>query len=251
MARGVRAVLGLADGPPPVSLPPTRIRLRWQPDRRAVAAVAVAVVIAAALTAWWVLSSRPRALAVRAVGASAAVASAEPSAASTASTGSTGRSVPTQPTSAASPTGVVVDVAGKVARPGVYELTPGARVVDAVRAAGGVRKGVSTTSLNLAAPLRDGQQVLVGVTGAPAAGVAGGAAMDPGSGGASESAGPLDLNSATLAQLQTLPGVGPVLAQRILDWRAAHGRFGSVSQLDEVSGIGAVKFAQLRDHVTV
>lgn len=203
---------------------------RWQPDRRAVVAAGIAVLIAALITGWWVLSSRPRELAVHTTGAgaTAVLTSTAPSGAPAPAPSAGGSS---------SPARLVVDVAGKVRHPGVYELSPGARVVDAVTAAGGVRKGVSTTALNLAAPLRDGEQVLVGVRGAAPPGDAGGDAADTGSPAL------VDLNSATLEQLQSLPGVGPVLGQRILDWRATHGRFGSVDQLDEVSGIGPAKFA--------
>ena len=141
---------------------------------------------------------------------------------------------------AASGRPIVVDVAGKVRHPGIYELKPGSRVYDALRAAGGPRRGVSTVSLNLAEPLHDGEQVIVG--GPPT----GGGRSDLGSGTASGAASVVNLNTATLEQLETLPGVGPVLGQHILDWRDAHGQFASVDQLREVSGIGDVRFAQLR-----
>jgi competence protein ComEA len=141
---------------------------------------------------------------------------------------------------------LVVDVAGKVRRPGLYRLPPGARVADAVAAAGGVQRGVDTTSVNLAARVVDGQQIVIGIAGVPGTGPAADAPASGGSAG-----GPVSLNTATLAQLQTLPGVGPVLAQHILDWRDAHGRFTSVDQLDDVPGIGAVKFASLKPLVTL
>jgi competence protein ComEA len=102
--------------------------------------------------------------------------------------------------------------------------------------------------LNLARKLTDGELVAVGVPGAPAGGGEAPTGGDPAAGGA---AGPVDLNTATLAQLDTLPGVGPVLAQRILDWRTAHGQFASVDQLGDVPGIGESRMAQLRDLVTV
>jgi competence protein ComEA len=141
---------------------------------------------------------------------------------------------------------IVVDVAGKVRHPGVYELKAGSRVYDALRAAGGPRRGVSTVSLNLAELLHDGQQVVLG--GPP---TGGGSPTGPGSGTSSDGATIVNLNSATLEQLETLPGVGPVLGQHILDWRDAHGQFASVDQLREVSGIGDVRFAQLQPLVTV
>lgn len=140
---------------------------------------------------------------------------------------------------------VVVDVAGRVLHPGVRTLPLGSRVVDAIEAAGGVRGRVDLTALNLARLLVDGEQVLV----VRAAG--GGGATVPGATSADSSGGVVDLNSATLAQLDTLPGVGPVLAQRILDWRAAHGRFTSIDELREVSGIGAARLADITPHVRV
>ena len=145
------------------------------------------------------------------------------------------------PASTAGPQ-LVVDVEGKVRRPGLVRLPDGARVDDAIRAAGGVLPGVSTASLNLAQKVSDGQQVLVGLDLAPAGG---------GGGGAVAAGGLLDLNQATADQLDGLPGVGPVLAQRIVDWRTEHGRFASVDQLQEVSGIGPSKYASLKTKVRV
>jgi competence protein ComEA len=116
----------------------------------------------------------------------------------------------------------------------------GSRVGDALRAAGGALPGVDLSSLNLARKLVDGEQVLVGVVPPPGA-VA----------GAPAGGGLVNLNSATAEQLESLPGVGPVLAQRIVDWRQTHGGFRSVEQLREVSGIGAAKYADLKSKVTV
>lgn len=139
---------------------------------------------------------------------------------------------------------LVVAVAGRVRHPGLVHVPPGARVADVLDAAGGVLPGTDVAFLNLARKVSDGELVVVGVTPPPGAG--GGSATDPGAGGA----GVVNLNTATMDQLQTLPGVGPVLAQRILDYRQAHGGFRSVSELRQVSGIGDARFAQLKDLVT-
>ena len=141
---------------------------------------------------------------------------------------------------------VTVDVAGKVRRPGVTTLPAGSRVVDALRKAGGARAGVDLSSLNLARVLVDGEQILVG-RGAPGGGIAAGTsttAPDP-------VGGLVNLNTADGTQLDTLPGVGPVTAQKILDWRAAHGAFSSVDELLEVDGIGEKTLADLAPYVTL
>jgi competence protein ComEA len=141
---------------------------------------------------------------------------------------------------------VTVDVAGKVRRPGVTTLPAGSRVVDALRRAGGARAGVDLSSLNLARVLVDGEQILVG-RGAPGGGIAAGAST-----AAPDPVGALvNLNTATEAQLDTLPGVGPVTAQKILDWRSAHGAFTSVDELLEVDGIGDKTLADIAPHVTL
>ncbi|WP_436851233.1 helix-hairpin-helix domain-containing protein [Streptomyces asoensis] len=148
---------------------------------------------------------------------------------------------------------IVVDVSGKVRRPGIHHLPAGSRVVDALEAAGGARPGTDTDGLNRARFLVDGEQVVVGVP-APQAGAAG-AGTDPrtaGSGGAGPGTGPqapVSLNTATADQLDTLPGVGPVLAQHIVDYRTRHGGFRSVDELREVNGIGERRFADLRNLV--
>ena len=133
-----------------------------------------------------------------------------------------------------------VDVVGAVRRPGLYRLREGARVADAVRRAGGPTPKAQLELLNLAALISDGEQVVV-----PRAGV--GPAVGPAGGGAT--GGPVHLNSATLEQLDALPGVGPVTAQKILDFRQAHGAFGSVDELDAVPGIGPARLETLRDLV--
>jgi competence protein ComEA len=135
---------------------------------------------------------------------------------------------------------VVVDVAGRVRHAGLVTLPAGSRVADAIRAAGGARPGTDLTSLNLARKLVDGEQILVGVPGAAVA-----------TSGSPGPANPVNLNTATASELDQLPGVGPVLAQRIVDWRTAHGGFTSVSQLRQVTGIGDSKFADLQPLVRV
>jgi competence protein ComEA len=139
---------------------------------------------------------------------------------------------------------ILVDVAGWVRRPGVYEFDEGARVIDAIDAAGGARSGALLESLNLAAPLADGIQILVpreGETVAP-----------PPSGGAVAGvAGLINVNSATPIELEELPGVGEVIAQAIVDYRTENGPFASVDQLLDVSGIGDATLENIRELVTV
>jgi competence protein ComEA len=212
--------------------PPQRLGAgAFDPGRRgvkALAAVAVVVVAIAGFLAW---RAQPRVdpvpTPVAAVGAQAvtdpAVAAAKPSAAPE----------------------VVIAVAGKVRKPGLVRLPAGSRVADALQAAGGADAGVDVSLLNLARKVVDGELILVGVK--PPAGVA--VATGPAGGGAPP--GPVNLNTATLADLDTLPGVGPVLAQRILDARAAQGGFTAVSDLRKVDGIGDSRYEQLKDLVTV
>ncbi len=151
---------------------------------------------------------------------------------------------------------VVVHVAGAVRTPGVVQLQAGDRVADALDAAGGPTADASLASLNLARPLVDGEQVLVPTVDEVTAGAAGvpgaaGGAGPAGAGGAVLPDGRLDLNSATAAELEELPGVGPVLAGRIIAHRDEHGPFAEAAQLREVSGIGEATWASLRDLVGV
>jgi competence protein ComEA len=138
---------------------------------------------------------------------------------------------------------VVVDVVGAVRRPGLYRLAQGSRIADALTRAGGATGKAELAQVNLAAPLADGEQVVVPKRGA--AGVAAGASSSsPGA-----PAAPVQLSTATLELLDSLPGVGPVTAQKILDYRQKHGAFQSVDELDAVPGIGPKRLDQLRDLV--
>ncbi|MFD9507516.1 helix-hairpin-helix domain-containing protein [Streptomyces mirabilis] len=158
---------------------------------------------------------------------------------------------PPSPAGSAGSTGsaIVVDVSGKVRSPGLQRLPAGSRVEDALRAAGGVRPGANTEGLNRARLLVDGEQVLVGVPVALAGPVTGGGSSATGIGGSVSGAAPsapVSLNTATVDQLDTLPGVGPVLAQHIIDYRTQHGGFRSVDELREVNGIGDRRFSDLQ-----
>jgi competence protein ComEA len=204
----------------------------FDPGRRgvkALAAVAAVVLVVAALLAW---RSRPRVDPV-------APPSFEVTEATTAPAGRGGAS------SAA--TDVVVAVGGKVRKPGLVHLPPGARVADALTAAGGADPGVDVALLNLARKVVDGELIMVGVTPSPGVALPAG----PAATGAAAPGGLVNLNTATLADLDTLPGVGPVLAQRILDARDAQGGFRAVSDLRKVDGIGDARYEQLKDLVTV
>ena len=133
---------------------------------------------------------------------------------------------------------LVVDVAGAVRRPGLHELPPGTRIADAVAAAGGATAKADINAVNLAAPIADGEQIVVPARGSGAAGTSSSAAPSP--------TAPLDLNSASLEQLDALPGIGPTTAQKILDYRQAHGSFHSIAELDAVPGIGQGRIEQLK-----
>ena len=180
-----------------------------RPGLRAVAVVAAVVVLAAAAFAWF---SRPH---------------AEPVAPAT-----------LDPAAASAPAAVlVVAVAGKVRFPGLVRLPAGARVADAIEAAGGVLPGTDLSTVNLARKIADGELITVGTPAGPSGAV-------PGDG-------KVNLNTATVAQLDALPGVGPVLAERIVAYRDKKGGFRTVAELRQVEGIGDAKYEQLKDLVTV
>ncbi len=133
-----------------------------------------------------------------------------------------------------------VYVVGAVRRPGLYQLPDGSRIADAVARAGGSTRKAQLELVNLAARVADGEQIVVPRRGS-------GAPVAAGSGSGAASSGPVHLNTATLEQLDSLPGVGPVTAQKILDYRQAHGSFSSVDELDAVPGIGPARLEQLRE----
>jgi competence protein ComEA len=187
---------------------------------RALAAFAVAVALLAGVLAW---RARPQ---------------VEPLAPS-----STGAAVPASAAAGPTVTYLVVAVSGKVNKPGLVRLPVGARVADAIAAAGGALPGTDLSGVNLARKVSDGELISVGIPAPPGANGAGAPA--------GTAAGPVNLNTATLDQLQTLPGVGPVLAQRIVDYRDQHGGFKAVADLQKVSGIGDAKYNDLKGRVTV
>jgi competence protein ComEA len=204
----------------------------WRSDRRIVAALCGCIALAAVI-AWW------------RAGASGASVPAAPVAAASASAS------PPLATSTTVASRLVVDVVGAVRAPGVVRVAAGARIVDAIASAGGASADADLTRLNLAAPVTDGTRIAVPRVGQPAVpvdpgAVSGGAAA--GDGGAA--AGPVNINNATAAQLDALPGVGPATAQAIVSDRQQHGPFASVDDLARVRGIGPAKLAQLRPLVT-
>ncbi|MDL4771410.1 ComEA family DNA-binding protein [Actinomadura xylanilytica] len=226
--------------PPGIEIPRSRFDPGWSGARALMLVAVIAAVVAVGYL--WLARPRPQPVAPVAMTASPMV-SLSPAASLRAST-----------SPAASQAGgtVVVHVLGKVRHPGVISLPGGARVAEAIKAAGGVRPGTGTGSLNLARKVVDGEQIPVGIRPPP------GTVQPPGAGAGAASAGPgaaagtpVDLNNASAAQLDQLPGVGPVLAQRIVDYRTQHGAFRSVDQLQEVSGIGSRRFADLKSMVRV
>jgi competence protein ComEA len=197
---------------------------------------------------WGLLRARPVALATP-VGPS-------PTAESPASAAAPSPATP-GPTPSGGPSAqILVHVLGAVVRPGVVSLPAQSRVLDAINAAGGLRRRANPGDLNLAQVLSDGEQVLIGTKAKPAGEVrqgGGGPATRRGTGSAATRGGQaqVDLNAATEAELETLPGIGPVTAAKITAWRDQHGRFTRVEELQEIDGIGPKTFAQLAEHVRV
>jgi competence protein ComEA len=224
------------------------------------AVVALFVLVGAASTAWWVS---------RADGGSQALPPAGPApsplvtpdvvdpAGAVATTTAAPATPPpfTGPSAAggsASPAvAIVVDVAGKVRKPGIARLPAGSRVVDALHAAGGARRGVSLAALNLARVLTDGEQIVVGLRAPPGVAASAAGAVAPTVGATGTSVPMVDVNTAAQAELEELPGVGPVTARAILDYRAENGSFTAVDQLLDVSGIGDATLAKIAPYVTL
>lgn len=239
---------------------PVWLQSRCGLERRGVVALVVVLAVASVFAAqhFWEGRTRPvqapdvlrEAAAPAERGAEPAPSPGSPAEAGRASAGGSGA---TGAAAGAGGGGIVVDVSGKVRRPGVHRLPAGSRVADALRAAGGARPGADMGGLNRARFLMDGEQVVVGELataagpGGAGAGVAAGGAGTAGAG--STATGLVGLNTATAEQLDELPGVGPVLAQHIIDYRSEHGGFRSVEELREVNGIGDRRFADLQDLV--
>lgn len=199
---------------------------RWDPGRFGARSLCVAAVVAGLLLAGWTWLDRPR---------------VEPVDVAPPSTTAAAPSTPMGEVAETSET-VVVSVVGQVVRPGLVTLPSGARVADAIAAAGGLLPAADPASVNLAAVVADGEQLAVGVPGPAAAAPAAGSAA---------AGGLVDLNTAGVAELDALPGIGPVLAQRIVDHRTQQGPFGTVEELDDVPGIGPAIAAELAELVTV
>jgi competence protein ComEA len=226
---------------------PLWLQTRCGVERRGVIALAVVLVAAAVFAVQHFWAGRTETVsAPQVVRAEAPYAGKDDDAESGRSTGASAAHTSVADTSTAPAAEIVVDVGGKVRRPGIRRLPAGSRVADALRAAGGVRPGASTEGLNRARFLVDGEQILVGAPPGTAAGAPGPGGGAGGAAAAGAPAAPVSLSTATVDQLDTLPGVGPVLAQHILDYRTRHGGFRSVDELRQVNGIGDRRFADLR-----
>jgi competence protein ComEA len=254
--------------PPLITVPDALRDLAVRPSRLAVLGLLVVVVLAGLVlgvrVAWARSGAQPHPVAAQA--GKPLVQRSVPADFAT-SNSSDGRTPMASSTTSPTPlptaaTVLLVHVVGQVRHPGVVRLPPGSRVKDAVRAAGGATGRADLREINLARPVADGEQIVVPrpgerptpLPGAPpdvgGAPVAGGVAAD-GAAGAATDGPPLDLNAATAAQLEELPGVGPVLSQRIVEWRTEHGRFSTVDELMEVSGIGEKMLAEIAPRVRV
>jgi competence protein ComEA len=246
------------DGPPDTSLtrwlPETNAggaagwvsAVRADPGRAGVVALAALGVVAVLVTVFALVRDKTPAVASAKLPPVQMVSSASPT-----------------PGTAAAGEPVVVSVVGLVHKPGLVTLDAGARIADALSAAGGPLDGADLIGLNMARRVADGEQIVVGIAAPPGEPVTMGSSVSPGTGttaapGAptatgndSESAGPVNLNTATVEELDTLPGIGPVTAAAIVAWRNANGKFTSVDQLGDVDGIGPVRLEKLRNLVHV
>lgn len=223
----------------PAREPPRVLRRAWE-FGRAHAAVIGVVGLVALLGAVWTLN-QARTVPIAVAAPTPVAPSATPAAGS-------------EPSPTPTPVLLRVHVLGAVAAPGVVRLPPGARVEDAIAAAGGLTAEARPGELNLAAPIADGAQVVVGSAGKPGGEVRGApetGSSPSGAGAATGGGARLDLNRATLAELDALPGVGPVTAQAILAWREQHQRFNRVEELLEIDGIGAKTLERIEPHVRV
>jgi competence protein ComEA len=213
-----------------------RLREHWDDPRVRIGALLAAALVTGLV--WYQL------------GASASTEPAGPPPASAVASASTTRAA-TGPTAASGSSGMLtVHVAGDVARPGVVRVSAGARVVDAIEAAGGGLPDADLDRLNLAAKVADGQRVAVAKIGAPAPIETGATTGDP-AGGSDATAGPLNINTATSTQLEELPGIGPSLAAAIIAEREKRGGFTAVTELQDVRGIGELRYADIKDLVSV
>ncbi len=214
-------------GPPAGEVAAELGRRALEFSREHLAAVVLVLLVGCGWTAYSLLQARSTAVAVAVAAPATVVASPSPT--------------------ASAPASVVVHVIGAVHSPGLVELPDGSRVADAITAAGGLAGSADPGELNLAATLADGSQLVIGTRAKPRGEVRG--ADGSGSGTAGGASGKVSLNSATSDQLDTLPGVGPVTAQKIVAWRQQHGRFTTVTELQEVDGIGPKTYADIAPHV--
>ncbi|ORV13986.1 ComEA family DNA-binding protein [Mycobacterium celatum] len=226
-------------------------RVRADPGRAGAIALAVIAAIAVLVTVFTLVRDRPAPVVSAKLPPVEMVSSATRSPSPSPSVG------PAQP--------VVVSVVGLVHSPGLVTLAPGARIADALNAAGGAVDGADTIGLNMARQVGDGEQIVVGIAPPKGQPAALGSSVNPGSGAPAAPAAPgkpsgptsskpgqvIDLNTATVQQLDTLPGIGPVTAAAIVAWREANGKFNSVDQLAEVDGIGPARLDKLRALVRV